>query len=668
MVLGMMMATTAVAQQTVNMKFGKPTDEEMTMTVYDVDSTAEAVVLCRLTNVEYTIQFNGYIVDYHEKIRIKVLKPGGERYAKVTIPYIMANQSNPNIGVSKFSLASHTVDMGNVGFDFDAMSGSMTENSAGTFTDESVEELKATAYNLVNGKRVKSVLKKSDIKTEQTGDEQYQVSFTIPDVRVGTVIEYEYCLHSQLFWLLHDWYAQCEIPVAFARLDMVIPRYLVFNIEEHGIQRLKCTCEQGSMRYKLESDPLAAPDVVNTNHYICVGRNLAAIPADDYTWCPQDHCAGITAELRSYSLRGTMQIDYAKTWEQIDQMVLNAPELGKQLDDHSPLLADLKAAGIADITNEEERAVAVFKFVTDRVKWDGTYALWPAEVKAIVNKGQGTNADVNLLLIQALREVGLSADPVVLRTRNEGLIPYNFPSIIKLSSFVVAITGPSGATHYVDGSSVNGYLDVLPEPLLVERARLVKKGKKSQWVNLQQLKKSETITSIEATLTADGKINGTQTTLYKGLAALRYRQQQGLNDFAPEVEEKHEISYQGTVSDGKISIPAFAESPLKAQPFPEETRLTPVEYPCISTEQVVVSLALPEGYTFAGKPQSTIIVTTDKSLDGRFVTQATEQRMNIRYQFSVNKPTVSEKLYADVRNLYDLLLQALNTPLEFSKQ
>ncbi|MDR9824086.1 hypothetical protein RCJ22_00520, partial [Vibrio sp. FNV 38] len=102
------------------------------------------------------------------------------------------------------------------------MGSSMSESSVGDFTDESVEELKATAYNLVNGKRVKSVLKKSEVKTEQVGDEQYQVSFTIPDVRVGTVIEYEYCLHSQLFWLLHDWYAQREIPVAFARLDMVI--------------------------------------------------------------------------------------------------------------------------------------------------------------------------------------------------------------------------------------------------------------------------------------------------------------------------------------------------------------------------------------------------------------------------------------------------------------
>ena len=93
-----------------------------------------------------------------------------------------------------------------------------------------------------------------------------------------------------------------------------------------------------------------------------------------------------------------------------------------------------------------------------------------------------------------------------------------------------------------------------------------------------------------------------------------------------------------------------------------------MEYPCVSTDQVVVSLALPEGYTFAGKPQSSIIVTTDKSLDGRFVTQATDHRMNIRYQFSVNKPAVSEKLYADVRNLYDLLVKAVNTPLEFTKQ
>ena len=39
--------TTATAQDNVNMKFGKPTKEEMQMTVYEADPNAEAVVLCR---------------------------------------------------------------------------------------------------------------------------------------------------------------------------------------------------------------------------------------------------------------------------------------------------------------------------------------------------------------------------------------------------------------------------------------------------------------------------------------------------------------------------------------------------------------------------------------------------------------------------------------------
>ena len=68
---------TATAQQAVNMKFGKPTDEEMKMTVYAADSSAEAVMLCKLTDVTYTIQQSSFLVDYKERFRIKVLKPEG---------------------------------------------------------------------------------------------------------------------------------------------------------------------------------------------------------------------------------------------------------------------------------------------------------------------------------------------------------------------------------------------------------------------------------------------------------------------------------------------------------------------------------------------------------------------------------------------------------------
>ena len=181
----------------VNMKFGKPTKEEMQMTTYEADPKADAVVLCRLTDVEYTIEFNGYLVDYHEKCRIKVLKEGGERFAKVVVPYNRDVAGSDRIGASKFSLKSMQFTFGNTtSAVLEDMPGSMIDNSAGSYTDEEVIDIKATAFNQEGSKVVKTSMKKSDMKTTKLDDTSYQLEFTVPNVKVGTVIEYEYTIHD----------------------------------------------------------------------------------------------------------------------------------------------------------------------------------------------------------------------------------------------------------------------------------------------------------------------------------------------------------------------------------------------------------------------------------------------------------------------------------------
>ena len=158
----------------VNMKFGKPTQEEMQMTTYEADPNADAVVLCRLTDVEYTIEFNGYLVDYHEKCRIKVLKPGGERFAKVIVPYNRDVAGSDRIGASTFSLKSLQFSMGSTtSAVFEDMGGSMIDNSAGSYTDEEVMDIKAVAFNQEGSKVVKISMKKSEIKTTKLDDTSY---------------------------------------------------------------------------------------------------------------------------------------------------------------------------------------------------------------------------------------------------------------------------------------------------------------------------------------------------------------------------------------------------------------------------------------------------------------------------------------------------------------
>ncbi len=641
---------TLTAQDNVNMKFGKPTQEEMQMTTYEADPNAEAVVLCRLTNVEYTVQSISFLVDYHEKCRIKVLQPSGDRFAKVVIPYKQKMSVGNNIGGLKVTGFALPQPNGSSNSYFEGESGSMTESVFGTDADESVEDIKATAYNLEGNKVVKTNLKKSDIVKKKIDDHNYQVEFTVPNVKQGTVIEYEYNIHSQLFWELRDWYAQCEIPVVYAKLDMNIPSYLIFNIEDHGIQRLTYTCTVGSLKFKLVSDPLSNPMTINTNHYIYEGRNLIGMPKDDYVWNVQDHCAGITAELKTYRLPGMSQMDYAKTWDQIDEMILNSDDLGIRLNDHSPLANELQEAKIGDIANMRDRVAAVYQLVMQKVKWNGKYALSPALTSETLKKGSGTNADINLLLIQSLHDVGLTAAPVVLRTRDLGLLPYNFPSIRKLSTFIVGVIMPTGGNIYLDASNKNGWLNMVPEVMLVEKARLVQKNKKSQWVNLQNVSKSEKSTVIDAKLSTDGTLSGKQTTRNEG----------------GETKES-EFTKKGQVTDGQINICPFPDKMIE-NPFTAKTRKMPVEFPCLRSDRINITITLPDGYVLDGEPKNTTITTPDKGIEGRILTTVTDERVLLSCQFSINKISHSEKNYEDLRQIFDMLSKYTSQQLVFKKK
>ena len=635
----------ANAQDNINMKFGKPTKEEMSMTTYEADPQADAVVLCRLTDVEYTVQTSSYLVDYREKCRIKVLKPNGAKYAKVTVPYKKNMSVGNNITGLRTSFMTIPMDRISGNSAFQEQDGSMSEGVFGTDGDEMIEDVKATAFNMEGTKVVKTSLKKSDIVNKTIDGHNYLVEFTVPNVKEGTVIEYEYTIHSQLFWELRDWYAQCDIPVVFAKLDMNIPNFLIFNIEDHGIQRLTYTCTAGSMKYKVESDPLANPMSVVTNHYVYVGRDLKGMPKDDFVWNVKDYWAGITAELKQYRLRGMNQMDYAQTWEKIDNMLLEDPALGLQFSSHSPLRDELNAAHVADIADQRERMAAVCKLVLDKVKWDGTYRLATTDdnTGATLKRGTGSNADVNMLLIQSLRDAGLQAYPVVLRTRDEGMMPYNFPSISKLNSYVVGVQFQNGSTAFVDASSENGFINALPAQLQVESARLIIPDNKSQWVNLQKLSRPKVTTVIEATLSAQGLLKGKQTTLRSGIGQ--------------ETKEEKEISLQGTADASTISFSPYSLLPIRENPFTEDQRQLPVEFPTTESDQVIINITLPEGYAVEDPPQSIAATTPDKGISGRLATYPSEGKVDVHYQFSINKVAHPNKNYPAIKDMFALFAQ-----------
>lgn len=641
LLIGLVLYCSIVEAQ--NLKFGKPTDEELSMTVYEQDKDASAVVLCQLTDVGYTMDFHNYFVDYYVKTRIKVLKDEGRDYANVNIIYI--------------------------------------DNMSQQFAQENLEEFKAVAYNVEDGKVKKTKIGLDQVHKERIDDTYMRAKAAIPQVKVGTVIEYEYKLHSNVFYHIYDWEPQGNIPVAFANYRLEIPTVFIYNVETAGIQQLQSSVTQGAINYKVANDAMARQYKRYTNVYNCTARNLQALKKDDYVWNVNDYATKVTAELQSIHLSVDDHRDMRKTWEQVDNTLFEHSDFGARLYKHSKYREELLSSGIDKIADLKEKVAATFSFLRQRIAWNGEYDLLTKSSSDIVKKGSGSNADLNMMLINMLGDVGVKACPVLMSTRRHGRIPKTYPTLNKMNTFIVGI--PDGTSWiYLDASSADGYLNVLPANLYVEQARIIEKGTPGQWVNLQKIGEAKSVHNIKATLTADGLMKGEQSTIYSGNAAANERkafrtasdstsfiaakaQQTGISisqckieghrSFLPSVTEVINFTKQGDVTDDHIYINPFTELPITSNPFTEKERLLPVEFPCRNTFNAYVQLTLPEGWQLEEMPKSVNVSTPDKSASGRINYGITDDKtITINFQFRLGNVYYDHQQYDMLRQLFDL--------------
>lgn len=632
--------TTIEAQ---NLKFGKPTDEEMQMTVYEQDPEATAVVLCQLTNVSYTMDMLDFLVDYEVKTRIKILKDEGKEFANITIPYIYNSNEN--------------------------------------FRQETFDNFKATAYNLENGKVKKTKIGQDQIFSERIDEDNMLAKIAVPQVKAGTVIEYEYKLHSNVYYHIHDWYASTEIPVAYTNYRLEIPVVFIYNVEYSGLQQLQSTVTAGALLYTEDSNGVSDKRKCNTNIYNCTGRNLKGLKKDDYVWNVRDYFTKITAELQRINFAGESH-DMRKTWEQVDDVLFEHDDFGYHLYKHSKYRDELAASGISEITDLKEKIAATYKFLCQRLAWNGEYELAIKPASEIVKKGNGTNADLNMMLINMLGDVGVKAYPAVMSTRRHGQLPKTYPTLNKLSTFIVAV--PNGSSWlYLDASMADGYLNVLPADLYSDRVRIIQKGKPGQWVDLQKIGEAKTMTTIKAELFPNGEMKGEMQTLYSGNAAANERTAfreacdsttfiakiatengikitqcslDGIHDFVPNISEVIHYTKQGYATDDHIYINPFIGLPVTNNPFTQKERLLPIEFPYKETFNMTLRLTLPEGWKLEEMPQNIRISAEDKSMVGHILYESADEHIvSITYQFRLNKVKYENNQYEMLRQLFELL-------------
>lgn len=626
---------------TPNSKFGKPTQEELTMTTYVPDSSATAVILYKQTSANYIWGIEDFRLVYRYKVRIKILKPEGTSYANITIPYYEPKNNSQR--------------------------------------KESILQLDADAYNLENGKVVRTKMKKDLVFKERISDNYMQLKFSVPQVKEGTVIEYEYQRQSDLYYIIDDWKAQDEIPTLYTEYDITIPEYFKFSVDMHGFEPLSNKETPCNTDFSIKGQILKC----SASNILFKGYKLPALKDDSYVWCLDDYCTQVGFELKGFEFPGALYQSFTKTWENIDEMLRSDSDFGSRLKMNNPLKEEMATLKLDQMKGCVEKTAAIYSLLKNKVRWNEKYTLYGKSAKQIMKEGTGSNADINFILISMLKDAGIEAYPVLLSRRSIGRLPVTHPSIQKLNTFVVAIVENDTTNHYIDGSIEDGYINTLPPTFLVDRARILTPTG-SAWVNLQNADKNYIRCNVTAALAPDGTIAGTRQTLYVGQHAANLRNKyrnakdstdfinklgteenitvksyeaKDIKNFSPQVQEVLQFEKQSTTNDQFIYVNPLIFLQVSESPFKQVERKLPVEYPYTTTLSVFVNLTLPEGYTIDELPKSLQIVMEDQQIRCRYNVTRSGNVININYLFRQNTLLFAPNEYPELKKLWETIAE-----------
>ena len=568
-------ATTATIEP--NLKYGKPSKEELSLTSYAPDTTATAIYLFHQGQSDF-VYHDGFQLTTEHWVRIKILKPQGVSYADVSVPYY-----------------------------------SPTDRDEG---QERASDIEGCSYNMENGKCIKTSMKRESISFERINNLYKMLKFSLPAVKEGTVIEYHYKLYSDYFSHIDNWMMQEELPMLYNQYKITIPHVFIYNIELRGKDYIQVKQRDSSI-HATEREGSSAGGVskdftVSAQETTFTSRNLPAIRQDEpYCWCPEDYKVQVSFDLQGTQFTPNEYKPYSQKWEDLDNQLLKPEntQFGKYLSFTNPFRPETKQAYNSEMSFEE-KIICAFQILKKKMAWNGRYQLYSKELEKVIPKRNGSNADLNFILISILKDFGLEAYPVVLSRRSSGMLPYNFPSLQKLNTFIVAVYDINKQKYvFLDGSMDVPALNILPLELSVNKARILspKEKEEKKWVNVMALADNKSFMKIEARMEGN-QVKGHRSTILYGQEAVEYQanekhkqdsivsspesnasQKNKLtvtnlkvkkqeNDWAL-IEEEFDFVLQTDQTDSHLYINPMLFPQLKSNPFIQTERVLPIEFP-----------------------------------------------------------------------------------------
>ncbi|TMU57433.1 DUF3857 domain-containing protein [Flagellimonas algicola] len=577
-------------------EFGQLNKFEINFTEYPQDTTAHAIVLHergedRFAVINKRIQL---VKKYH--VKIKILDQHGFDQADISIRYYHTDQAR-----------------------------------------EKVRDIRAITHNGVT----KFWLKKDNIYVTDLTENWSEMRFTFPNVKEGSILEYEYELVSPYLFNLTGWSFQGDIPKVRSEFYAEIPGNYVYNRSFVGTLNLdvnESTIKKSC--FKVPGYAVAADCEV-------IRYAIKDIPAfkedEDYMLAASNYISRIDFEMSQHtSVNGNVE-NYTKSWKDVDREFRTDKDIGRQLTKQS-----FFGKNVPQMLFEEpdslKRAMGIYDFVQNHFTWNNKYSIHKgSRVKSAFEKQMGSVGEINLTLINLLQLAGLKTDIVLMSTRKNGLPKRTHP-VMSDFNYLIAIADIGGTSYVLDATDKYIPFGMLPFRCLNYYGRVMDFKNGSYWLTINPVKDNTRIVRGRVLLDMENnRITGdfkTSETGYFGVSKQKTIQSLSEDDYLIALEKKFSSENEGIISEytnlNKVNSKSKVVEKFKLEweqelnrevlyinpffirffvqnPFVLEERNYPIDFghPRIFTYQVTIQI--PEGYSLVNLPENKAFALPENS-------------------------------------------------------
>ncbi|MDB5203713.1 MAG: hypothetical protein JWQ27_3122 [Ferruginibacter sp.] len=647
-------------KEKAKIKFGKVSPEDFKQTVYSIDSNANAVIIGDIGATEIVGNNKGWFsLEYKRYKRVHILNKNGYDAADVQI-------------------------------------GLYTSGSA----EEELTSLKAVTYNLENGKVVETRLEKENIFKDKISKRWLVKKFTFPNIKAGSIIEFEYKVHSDFIFNLQPWEFQGNYPHLWSEYNVSIPQFYYYMTMAQGYHPFYIKSQDTRLgTYSIVDNAGAGQSdfiTINSNitDYRWVMKDVPALKEESYTSTINNHISKIQFQLSEYRPPLAYK-NLMASWPEATRDLMNDADFGATLNRDNGWLSDVVKEATVGAATKLDKAKSIFAFVRDNftcTKSSGISLEKP--LKAVLKARNGTVAEINLLLTAMLLKANIEADPVLLSTRSHGFVMAMYP-LLERYNYVISHVSIDGVDYYLDASEPRMGFNKRTYETYNGSARLINPVASS--VNFLADSLLETsVTSVFLNNDDKGNLTGSVNRVPGYFESFRIRnrvKEKGQDDIFTDIKKNYTGNFKvyetGIDSLTKLEEPVkvhfyldmkndnediiymnpmFGEG-WKDNPFKSAERKYPVEMPYAIDEVFILTLDVPKGYVVDELPKQTKVkLYEDDDTGFEYLVSVSEGVISLRSRVRISRATYHPDEYELLREFFNLIVKKHSEQIVFKKK